>query len=165
LDAHNDIISYYNILKGVYDDNRTLYEANEIEQNNLKTLADKPMGVAKYRSCSWLSALGVDYCPLPEPAYQYDSENSVNEYLSDIDITLYPTPITSTLNVNFDLPTELGSATFAIYDFMGNEIYNTSVPLGLSNTSINTSGWNNGFYLYILRDATNKIVYSNTTIK
>lgn len=77
--------------------------------------------------------------------------SGINDYEGISLNTPYPNPADNSMSFDIDLISgETGSLT--IHSVVGKEIFNASIPANQKKINLNTSGMNNGVYIYSIKD-------------
>ena len=94
-----------------------------------------------------------------------NTNTSVRDLVSQ-NIRMYPNPVQSTLNIEFDSP-EAGKFSIEVFDHLGRKIYEEqlNVSNGMNYRQLNTDSWSKGLYLITISQSEGKTIFSRKIAK
>jgi hypothetical protein len=146
-----DFVTYYNLLLGMYQSERTIYDITSTESNTVRDIAQHcPPSIATENARALLYAVfGEQYeeCPVEGNAKSIEN-NGQNENNEESGIgENYPDPFSDVTNIPYNLPEGI-KTTLVIKAADGRLMATFQLPTGKGVFELNTQNWAAGVYYY-----------------
>jgi hypothetical protein len=146
-----DFVTYYNLLLGMYQSERTIYDITATEANVVRDIAQHcPPSIATENARALLYAVfGEQYeeCPVEDNAKSIENneQNESNE-VSGVGEN-YPDPFRDVTNIPYNLPEGI-KTTLVVKAADGRLMATFQLPGGKGVFELNTQNWAAGVYYY-----------------